>query len=203
MANAQIPLSSDAGNLTSDRRAWDDAFAAFEIAQAEERSFSIEFAKLDDQLAAEAAAVPHIVVGPDPYTPEGEPVGTGNTFYLSLARRRMELIEAGKIEVATEGVLKNYHDLLCNLVKADAQRTLAVKAIRQRLDFDTAQSRWDDLANCACDARWFLMDMPAPDISALRWKIEYLLEDKGDGCGSSWTNDALSQTRTDIARLMV
>lgn len=45
-----------------------------------------------------------------------------------------------------------------------------------------------------------LMDMPAPDLAALRWKLEQLHE--GDGGMPAWTAEYIAQTYADVARLM-
>lgn len=46
-----------------------------------------------------------------------------------------------------------------------------------------------------------LMDTPAPDFAALRFKLDHLLEDD-NGSLNPWTDSYVAQTRRDIARLL-
>lgn len=48
------------------------------------------------------------------------------------------------------------------------------------------------------------MDMPAPDLAALRWKLDYITEEARDPQGSlgSYTHKFVAQTLADIARLL-
>jgi uncharacterized protein YfaP (DUF2135 family) len=63
------------------------------------------------------------------------------------------------------------------------------------------QGRWEQLLHEASDRRMALMDTPAPDRRALRQKFDIIFTME-DGGLPAWTEEFISQTRADIARLM-
>lgn len=65
---------------------------------------------------------------------------------------------------------------------------------------DAAEQRWEALGDEVGRTRDALMDMPAPDLSALRWKLAQLRDDDGDLVG--WSADFVRQTFLDVDRLM-
>lgn len=92
--------------------------------------------------------------------------------------------------------------------KAQYRRALdSVQAFRdaeERHDrvsgMNDAEERWSALAEEVGRTRAALMDMPAPDLSALRWKLAHLRDDDGDLAG--WSAGFVRQTFVDIDRLM-
>ena len=60
----------------------------------------------------------------------------------------------------------------------------------------------DRLTNEADDRLWDVLHTAAPDRSALRWKLEYLLKDDGNNSATGWGRQHLAQTFADIARLL-
>lgn len=65
---------------------------------------------------------------------------------------------------------------------------------------DAAEERWEALGHEVGRTRDALMDMPAPDLSALRWKLAQLRDD--DGSLAGWSADFVHQTFLDVDRLM-
>jgi hypothetical protein len=63
-----------------------------------------------------------------------------------------------------------------------------------------ADERWGKLAEANCEAQRMLMDMPAPDLAALGWKLARLRDD--DGGLVAWEADYIRQTFADIDRLL-
>lgn len=63
---------------------------------------------------------------------------------------------------------------------------------------DVAQ---DEACNAYSDARWDLIKMPAPNLPALRWKLDYILEGS-HGSLDPYDLGELVQINRDIARLM-
>ncbi|MBB3862225.1 hypothetical protein GGQ88_003523 [Novosphingobium hassiacum] len=59
----------------------------------------------------------------------------------------------------------------------------------------------DDACNAYSDARWDLIRMGAPDLPALRWKLDYILEGS-NGSLDPYGLDHLTQIKRDIAALM-
>ena len=60
------------------------------------------------------------------------------------------------------------------------------------------------LVTVMCDAEEKVLQTPAPDLPALRWKLERIIDaDPENGRGtSSWGPDYVAQTMADIARLL-
>lgn len=62
--------------------------------------------------------------------------------------------------------------------------------------------RHDELWSLVGDAKEEVMKTPAPDQAALRYKLDYLLEDDGTESVSAWSMDYAAQTLADIARFL-
>ena len=60
----------------------------------------------------------------------------------------------------------------------------------------------DRLADRYSQCEQAVFDMPAPDLSALRWKLERLLAIDPDGATSGWSGEHVQQTLADIQRLI-
>lgn len=68
---------------------------------------------------------------------------------------------------------------------------------------DVEFDRLDQLCERFCNLEDQLMQMPAPHLRALRWKLDLLLRDDEDRTTASWATSYVEQTRRDIARLLV
>lgn len=78
------------------------------------------------------------------------------------------------------------------------------KALEQAHGYRVPQSveeTTDRLCNEACAAEDALMQMPAPDLAALRFKLEKLLASDNEGT-DAWSADYVRQTQEDIRRLL-
>jgi hypothetical protein len=62
--------------------------------------------------------------------------------------------------------------------------------------------RHDELWSLVGDAKEDVLRTPAPDQAALRYKLDYLLEDDGSDSISGWSRDYVAQTLVDIGRLL-
>lgn len=62
------------------------------------------------------------------------------------------------------------------------------------------QNALDDLCDQSGERETELMNMPAPDLAALRWKLDLLREPNGDM--APWTARFVRQAFADIARLL-
>ncbi len=77
-----------------------------------------------------------------------------------------------------------------------------VASIDEGRRFSSAiQSHWEGLIDDVSARRRELMDIPAPDRSALRQKFDVIFAME-DGAVPAWTEEFLSQTMADIARLV-
>ena len=72
------------------------------------------------------------------------------------------------------------------------------------MGYDQAETKWDALGGRVSDAENALLATPAPDVAALRWKLDRLTVDVREHEVSlpAWTAEYLSQTLADIARLL-
>lgn len=68
-------------------------------------------------------------------------------------------------------------------------------------DLNAASDECDRLGDAVADTLGDLMDTPAPDLAALRWKLDQL-RDERDGSLQSYTASFTEQAYTDMARLM-
>lgn len=66
----------------------------------------------------------------------------------------------------------------------------------------TALERLDELADTESDRRWDVINTPAPDLAALRWKLDYVLEGDGGNYTQSLNLARLQQLFADMTRLM-
>jgi hypothetical protein len=67
------------------------------------------------------------------------------------------------------------------LVKAADEREAAAQAIGDRYNMDALDEHSEALTDRYCDALNALIEMPAPDLAALRWKLSQLRDGDGDG----------------------
>lgn len=87
------------------------------------------------------------------------------------------------------------------LVQAADERQAQLDAIRDRLGYGEADDKADKLGDREHETRWALMEIPAPTLPALFWKLEYLLA-SADAQTGSWSNQAIAQTVADMRRLL-
>lgn len=68
-------------------------------------------------------------------------------------------------------------------------------------DLNAASDECEKLGDACADALCEVMDTPAPDLAALRWKLDQF-RDERDGSLQSYTASFTEQTYADMARLM-
>jgi hypothetical protein len=93
------------------------------------------------------------------------------------------------------------------------EKAASIDTVRRYRALREANDRWFDYdavaerngalceAMCAAEDR-LMMQIPAPDGSALRWKLGKLLEVEEDRMTPSWSAKYVEQTQRDIARLL-
>ena len=59
----------------------------------------------------------------------------------------------------------------------------------------------DDLSDAYSEAQNKLMRLPAPDLTALRWKLESILEDDGSGSTAGFSSEYVAPIFADVRRL--
>lgn len=83
-----------------------------------------------------------------------------------------------------------------------AQRVYATFRPTEDPDCEQDVRKGDELAGIQYDAERELVRLPAPDRTALLWKLEYLLKGDGDSI-ELWDMDFIAQTVADCRRLLV
>ena len=77
----------------------------------------------------------------------------------------------------------------------------ADEAYSRSSGMDAAEERSEELTTRLWQAEANLRNTPAPDLAALRWKLDYLLADDDSGNMTAWSMEQIAQTKADIARL--
>lgn len=200
-----IAVPAAASIRSGDRTAWDRAFRAYEQAKAEDGAYSVIFDPLYDRCLAAVEAVPHVELRPDPYSGLHQPVSTDNFDFVHRAHRLVTDVASGKCHLETERYPSlGEHWQLCQEVAAAAdERDATVAATRARFGMDEAEEKWEALGEAAYETEWAVMDIPAPDLPALRWKLEKLLRTDPDGSVSCWSAKVIAVTMADVRRLLV
>lgn len=67
---------------------------------------------------------------------------------------------------------------------------------------DHVDERLDALCSHCSDLQDAVMQTPAPDLAALRWKLDRLLVDDCTECTSAWSYNYVAQALADMARLL-
>lgn len=88
----------------------------------------------------------------------------------------------------------------CKAVPNYDERDEKVKAIRARYDMDLLDEVAGQLTEAVCDAEEVVMALPAPDLAALRTKLDLITANGTEWAG--YSEDYTAQLRADIARLL-
>lgn len=89
------------------------------------------------------------------------------------------------------------------MARFDAAKAAADECNRRADAGDaSALAQLDGLADAESDRRWDVINTPAPDLAALRWKLDYVLEGDKEGYTQSLNLAHLRQLPADMARLM-
>lgn len=192
-AFAAVPVASAA---TVDRSRWNVAFAAMEKADADELAFNPVYDRIFESWKSSRPAMDGIDWKPFPFE---------NRDHVA---RVLDLDQRWKQFLAGEG--KVWASANPDNTKAEMRAALdSIQAYRDACDkhdqetgMAAAEDRWEALGDAAHAARGKVMETPAPDLAALRWKLQHLLADDGSESVSAWSMDYIAQTKADIARLM-
>jgi hypothetical protein len=198
-----IPATSAVAGFTPDRSAWDAAMAAFQRAEAEADAFEVVFMPIHDRCKAEIELqLPHKLLPRHLHIGKLCP-STADWQYISRCRHYVEEWDASKI-VVDDTVRERYneHIAICRgAIRADEERKAGIAAIERKHGYAEAEQKMETLGDARYETEWALMDLPAPDLPALRWKLEKLLEIENSST-APWSSEAVGQTVADIQRLM-
>lgn len=193
-ALAAIPVASA---NTVDRSQWEAAKAALDKIETADAAFTPGWWEAWQKCKAESATIPHTTI---PGTGHSGKRGysTDDNFEIRIAQREIADLDAGRMRLDDLPGLREHYDMKRRFVAAAEDRDQKIQSIRY--DIDRLDDRAEELGQQIADARDLLMKMPAPDLQALRWKLEQLREDDGDVI--PWAADYVEQCFVDVARLM-
>lgn len=199
METATTQSGSTKAVLAADHRSWEAAIADLAKIEAEDEAFSEGFYKAHSACSAECSAVPHVTFPPEAYT-GWQCQTTASPIDVARARREVAALDEGRMHLDPLPGLREHYEIKRQLVNAADERDRQIQAIRDRYDMDRLDDLSDDLGERKCVAWEALMSMPAPDLAALRWKLDHLT-DGGTGW-PAYSDDYTEQLRADIACLL-
>lgn len=202
LAAAALAIPMSARAATADRTAWNVAMAAYNAAKAEDDAYNPVFRELHNRWTETTEAVPHVTLRPDPYTGRFEPVSTADRFFVADARRIVKELAEGKRRHDPLPDLTEHTALLHEVVAAADKRDTEIDAISGQLGYDAASERYEALGEALYGTEDALMETPAPDLAALRWKLAKVIDSDGTNAISAWSAEYVAQTIADIARLL-
>lgn len=191
----------------ADRTAWNAAMSNLAKIEAEDAAFTPGWMDTWRRCKAECEAIPHTILEPDPYSGRKAPVSTGDRNFVAYARRTVEELDAGTTRFDNLPGLRAHEKLCRDTVAAADERDRQVQAVNDRYDIDRLDEKAERLGDALADAQRRLLDMPAPDLAALRWKLDRVLalehaDDEDGGNIPAWSHSYVRQTLADIARLL-
>lgn len=190
-----LAVASNAGS--ADRRAWDSAMAAHEAAKAEDEAFNPVYDRVSKVWEAGKPSMDSIHWSEFRFADR------------DLVARTLNLEKTWNDFLAGEGKWWSGGSPAASQRMKDRQRAAldSVQAFRdaearhdRESGMDAAEDRWEALGDAAWNTRLTLLNMRAPDLSALRWKLAQVRND--DGSLVSWRADIVRQTFDDIDRLL-
>lgn len=180
------------------RANWETALAAYREAEAAEKAFEAEYVAINERFEA---GVPN----PDSLDLSAITLwGLGRDRFIYSAN----LDEYWTTFVAGEN--KAWWSREPEAQKARVRATLdAILAFREAnatnrrvSGIDDAEWAFDRLVDTTAEARKVLLQTPAPDLSALHFKLDYLLQIDNFGDTSPHAAELVRQAQADMARLL-
>ena len=203
VAAMTLAIPAQAVALPIDRSEWERAFARMRTIEADDAAFTPGWWETWQRCKAECDKVPHVTFPPEAYS-GGQRQTTADTFEVSRARKDVAALDAGKMRLDPLPGLHEHYEIKRELVKAADAREQQIQAVRDRYGMDAADERAEELGDLLAEAGTVLMDTPAPDLAALRWKLDHITGEakREDGSLASYTSSYMRQTLDDIARLL-
>lgn len=197
-----VPASVSA-TAAVDRSAWEQAKLLNHALNAENAAFSARYEKAWKACSAECKEVPHVILEPSKHTGRWH-VSTADDWYVRRCRSDVAALNEGRMRFDPLPHLLEHERQMRALVEAADARDAIIQSIRDRYGMDDLDDQSDDLGDRMADAQSTLMDLPAPDLSALRWKLDHLTEDAQgeDGSMACYGHSYVAQAMRDIARLL-
>ena len=178
------------------RHDWEAAMRAYELAKAEDAAFQPAYERVHAAWEAGRPSMDGISFKEFPYRQRDH---VARTMKLD-AEWRCFLAGEGEWWFSADPESRKA-EFRAALDTVQAFRDAEAKHDRES-GMDAAEERWEALGDRVADATWALMAIPAPDLAALRWKLDYLMQIDGSDSTSCWSAASVAQTRADIGRLL-
>lgn len=195
--------ASPAHGATIDRTAWNTAFARMVKAREAYEAYKPTCAAAYEGFKRDAPSGDGINMRD--LSPLITPMERANILYsVDLDKLHADYIAAHKVSwwAPDPDAMIARHKASCEEVRRFRAEREAVKI---RHNYDAVSARDEELAEAAYDASWALFDIPAPDLAALRFKLEHLFGDgaKEGGEGAEpWAQHVMAGVMADIRRLL-
>lgn len=198
-----IPATAAATSIPADRTQWEAALATLRQAKAHDDAYVPGWWELWNKCKAACDRVPHFAVRPAPYSGRHEPVTTADDWLVRMARYEVQQKAEGKVwhDPKVPGVVEHF-EWQRDLAQAADERDAAIQRLRASFNMDDADEKAEQLGEAVAEAQRVLMATPAPDLAALRWKLDYALADDSTESTPAWSMDFIAQMLADIARLL-
>ena len=193
-ATVAVPAMAFAVTTSGDRTAWDNAMQTLQHAKDEDAAFTPIHTRIYKAWEAGRPSTDGIDWIEFPFANRDHVARTldidkawsdflaseGKLWRSSNPERRKERYRAALDNVQAFRAAEAHHD--------------------QETGMDVADQRWEALGERVNDAEAALMDLPAPDLAALRWKLDQALRIDGDST-PCWSAEYVRQTIADYRRL--
>lgn len=196
---AALAIPASAASPAGDRRRWDEAMTLLEQTKADCEAFDTIWNEVNERWKQTRPTMDSIHWGeffPERSTTNGR---LHVAHYLDLEERWQHFLAGEEKWWWAQDAEARKAEYRAALDSVQAFRDADANHKRDS-GKDDADDRSEALANAYSDADTALMNTPAPDLAALRWKLERFRDDDGDL--DAWTSKFVAQTYADLARLI-
>jgi len=198
---SQCATKADAATI--DRTAWDRAFAAMEKARDADEAFRPVFEAAADGFERDRPSGDDIKLRP--IAPLVTPQARTEILYRAdLDKLHADYIAAHRVSwwAPDPDAVIARHKACCDEVRRfRAER----QAVKDRHNYGDIAARYEALSQRFYDTQNTLLNLPAPDLAALHWKLEHLFAEGaaegGDGA-EPWAQHVMANLMADVRRLM-
>lgn len=200
LAASVSQCSQPAHSATIDRRAWEQAFAMMERARDANEAFrSVADDAWKGFLRDKPSGDNIDLRAMGPLLP---PDWRNNLLYSAeLDKVHADYVAGHQVfwwaPDPEEQIAK--HKAACDRIR---EFRAQLQAVKDRHGYDAAMNKADQLGEANHDATWALFEIPAPDLAALRWKIDHLFGASEDCEVEPWSAEVMKTFLADVRRLM-
>ena len=195
-----FPAVAAATEIPANRTAWNAAMAKLDRVIAEDAAFTPGWWARWNECKAACERIPHVTVSTSAANCN---YSTADVWSVRMARHEVQMMDAGKmwIDPKYPDVVERFAQQR-QLAEAADERDGAIRAIRDGFGMDADDEEAERLGEALAEAEGALMELPAPDRVALRWKLDKLFEPEAGDSTPCWSMDYVRQTIADYQRLL-